>query len=199
MTGSSARDEPTLDGSMWDKGGVRLRGRERRTPFHVVLVEPEIPPNTGNAARLCAATGCRLHLVHPLGFSTDDKAVRRAGLDYWHLVDIVEHQNLEAFDAARAAASLQTSTPGARSGRRYLFTGKAARSFFDVRYELGDYLVFGRESVGLPEELTAAFPGECVAIPTLGQVRSLNLANAVALAVYEALRQTGCFDEVELR
>jgi tRNA (cytidine/uridine-2'-O-)-methyltransferase len=175
-------------GPVWDKGGVRLRARAHPTPFHVVLVEPEIPPNTGNAARLCAATGCRLHLVHPLGFSTDDKAVRRAGLDYWHLVDIVEHPNLEALEHTRAGA-----------GRRYLFTGKAQKSFLDVRFELGDYLVFGRESVGLPESLTDAFPDECIGIPTLGPVRSLNLANAVALGVYEALRQTGLLSQAELR
>jgi tRNA (cytidine/uridine-2'-O-)-methyltransferase len=172
---------------VWDKGGIRLRAQPRPTPFHLVLVEPEIPPNTGNAARLCAATGCRLHLVHPLGFSTDDKAVRRAGLDYWHLVDVVEHASLDAFETARGG-----------QGRRYLFTGKTGRSFLDVHFELGDYLVFGRESSGLPDELTDAFPEECVAIPTLGPVRSLNLANAAALGVYEALRQTGCLDNPTL-
>lgn len=168
-------------------GSARLRAPARVVPFHVVLVEPEIPPNTGNAARLCAATGCRLHLVHPLGFSTDDKAVRRAGLDYWHLVDWTAHANFAAFEEARA-----------KKGRRFLFTGKAARSFLDVRYELGDYLVFGKESAGLADELVDAHPDETVGIPTLGAVRSLNLANAVALGVYEALRQTGCLEDPRL-
>jgi tRNA (cytidine/uridine-2'-O-)-methyltransferase len=168
-------------------GSARLRAPRREVPFHVVLVEPEIPPNTGNAARLCAATGCRLHLVHPLGFSTDDKAVRRAGLDYWHLVDWTSHESFAAFEVARAG-----------QGRRFLFTGKSSRSFLDVKYELGDYLVFGKESVGLPDALVDAYPEETVAIPTLGAVRSLNLANAVALGVYEALRQTGCLDQAEL-
>lgn len=173
---------------MWDKGGIRLRAPERSTPFHLVLHEPEIPPNTGNVARLAAATGCRLHLIHPLGFRTDDKAVRRAGLDYWHLVDILEHSDLAAFERVRAG-----------SGKRYLFTGKATRSFLDVRFDLGDSLVFGRESTGLPDGLTDAFPDECVAIPTLGAVRSLNLANAVSIGLYEALRQTGCLAGAELR
>jgi len=175
---------------MWDKGGVRLRAPERATPFHIVLHEPEIPPNTGNVARLAAATGCRLHLIHPLGFKTDDKSVRRAGLDYWHLVDLVEHQDLESFELSRSSLGL---------GRRYLFTGKATRSFLDVSFELGDSLVFGRESTGLPDSLTDQFPDECVAIPTLGAVRSLNLANAVSIALYEALRQTGCLAGAELR
>lgn len=159
----------------------RLRAPRVPTPFHVVLVEPEIPPNTGNAARLCAATGCRLHLVHPLGFRTDEKAVRRAGLDYWHLVDVVEHASWSAFEAAQPP-----------SARRFLFSGKATRSFLDVEFTLGDVLVFGKESTGLDEALLDRHPDQVVGIPTLGEVRSLNLANSVALGVYEALRQTGC-------
>ncbi|HSC89999.1 MAG TPA: tRNA (cytidine(34)-2'-O)-methyltransferase [Polyangiaceae bacterium] len=159
----------------------RLRAPARETPFHVVLVEPEIPPNTGNVARLCAATCARMHLVHPLGFQVDEKAVRRAGLDYWHLVDWTEHPNFAACDAARPSGA-----------RRWFFTGKATRSFLDVSYSLGDYLVFGKESVGLDLDQVGAQPDELVAIPTLGAVRSLNLANAVALALYEGLRQNGC-------
>jgi len=159
----------------------RLRAPAVALPFHVVLVEPEIPPNTGNVARLCAATGARLHLVHPLGFRTDDKAVRRAGLDYWHLVDVVEHADFSTWEAQRAPAA-----------RRFFFTGKARRSFLDVEFRLGDALVFGRESVGLDLERVGAQPEELVGIPTLGAVRSLNLANSVALGLYEALRQTGC-------
>ncbi len=157
---------------------TRLRGPGLSEPLNVVLVEPEIPPNTGNIARLCAATGSRLHLVHPLGFSVDEKAVRRAGLDYWHLVSVVEHPDLAAFERARAGR-----------GRRYLFSGKATRSYLDVSYAPGDHLLFGRESVGLPDPLLAAHPDEIVGIPMPGAVRSLNLANAVAIAVYEALRQ----------
>jgi tRNA (cytidine/uridine-2'-O-)-methyltransferase len=154
-------------------------------PFHVVLVEPEIPPNTGNIARLCAATGCPLHLVGKLGFRIDEHAVRRAGLDYWPLVELHQHDDLEA--AERSIASHYPAA-GARS---WLFTGKSRTSFLDVRFRLGDALVFGKESVGLPEPLLAARGAETVAIPTLGPVRSLNLSNSVALAVYEALRQNG--------
>lgn len=157
----------------------RLRGRSPELAFHVVLVEPEIPPNTGNVARLCAATRSRLHLVGPLGFSIDEHAVRRAGLDYWHLVDV--HQHLD-FDSARRAIG---------AGRCWLFSGKAERSYLDARFELGDALVFGKESAGLPDELLAAHAEHVVGIPMPGLVRSLNLSNAVAIGLYEALRQTG--------
>jgi tRNA (cytidine/uridine-2'-O-)-methyltransferase len=167
---------------------LRMRGVPAAVPLNIVLVEPEIPPNTGNIARLCAATGSVLHLVHPLGFSTDEKAVRRAGLDYWHLVDVREHASLSAMESSRPA-----------SAARYLFSGRLAagaepRNYLDVRYAPGDYLVFGRESVGLPEPLLAQHPHEIVGIPMPGAVRSLNLANAVAIAVYEALRQIGCLN-----
>lgn len=151
-----------------------------------MLVEPEIPPNTGNAARLCAATGCPLHLVGSLGFRLDEHSVRRAGLDYWHLVELHQHRTLAEAETNIAAARM----PGAR-GRTHLFSGKARRSYLDVRFEPGDRLVFGRESVGLPESLLAERESETVGIPLLGAVRSLNLANAVAIAVYEALRQSG--------
>lgn len=161
----------------------RLRAPARPSPFHVALVEPEIPPNTGNIARLCAATCCPLHLIGPLGFRIDDKAVRRAGLDYWHLVSVQQHPSLAALEAQRG--------PSARS---WLFTGKARRSYLDVDFQLGDLLVFGKESVGLPEALLDAHPERCVGIPTLGPVRSLNLANSVAIALFEALRRTGCLD-----
>lgn len=157
---------------------VRLRGQRAERPFHVVLVEPEIPPNTGNVARICAATACPLHLVGRLGFSIDEHAVRRAGLDYWHLVEVRQHPDLES--AEREIGS-----------RSWLFSGKAERSYLDVEYRLGDALVFGKESVGLPEELLAARAEQVIGIPTLGPVRSHNLGNAVAIALYEALRQTG--------
>lgn len=156
----------------------RLRGEPLPVPLGIVLVEPEIPPNTGNIARLCAATGSELHLVHPLGFEVSDKAVRRAGLDYWHLVRVFEHQSWGAFEASRR-----------KDARCHFFTGKAARSYLDVRFAPGDYLVFGRESVGLPDALLDLHQGELVGIPMPGAVRSLNLANASAIALYEALRQ----------
>jgi len=164
----------------------RLRARSEHH-VNVVLVEPEIPPNTGNIARLCAATRSTLHLVHPLGFDTSEKAVRRAGLDYWHLVEVIEHHDFASFVAQLPPAP-----------RLYLFTGKASRSFLKVNYQPNDYLVFGKESSGLSEQILEQFPDQLVAIPTLGEVRSLNLANAAALGVYEALRQLGALDEVSL-
>lgn len=168
---------------------ARLRSGRGIEPFHIVLVEPEIPPNTGNIARLCAATRSVLHLVEPLGFRIDAHAVRRAGLDYWHLVEVLTHPS---HAAARAALTARGST------RQWLFTGKAARSYLDVRFQPGDALVFGKESVGLPPALLEAHPDALVGIPTLGAVRSLNLANAVAIALYEALRQVGELDGAKL-
>jgi tRNA (cytidine/uridine-2'-O-)-methyltransferase len=154
-------------------------------PFNVVLVEPEIPPNTGNIARLCAATRSALHLVGRLGFSIDEHAVRRAGLDYWPLVDLHTHADL-----ATAERTIRESAAPVEP-RTWLFSGKAERSYLDAGFALGDILVFGKESVGLPDELLVERGNEVVGIPTLGAVRSLNLSNAVAIAVYEALRQAG--------
>ncbi|MDF3071587.1 MAG: tRNA ((34)-2-O)-methyltransferase [Polyangiaceae bacterium] len=165
---------------------LRLRSQPIERPFHVVLVEPEIPPNTGNVARLCAATRAPLHLVGKLGFRIDEHAVRRAGLDYWHLVDVKTHETLS--DAERA---IDAEKPFGRVPRRYFFSGHAERSYLDVKFELGDVLIFGKESVGLPPELLAARREETVGIPMSGLVRSHNLANSVAIALYEALRQTG--------
>ena len=168
---------------------ARLRSGRGQAPFHVVLVEPEIPPNTGNIARLCAATRSFLHLVEPLGFSIDAHAVRRAGLDYWHLVNVSTH-------ASYAQARADIDSRGA--ARHWLFTGKAARSYLDVKFRPGDALVFGKESSGLSEELLSAHRAELIGIPTLGPVRSLNIANAVSIALYEALRQIGELDGAEL-
>jgi tRNA (cytidine/uridine-2'-O-)-methyltransferase len=162
-----------------------LRAQARDRTFHVVLVEPEIPPNTGNIARLCGATRAALHLVGTLGFRIDDHAVRRAGLDYWHLVDVRQHESLAA---AEAALGRGTAPAGPRS---WLFSAHSRQSYLDVRFAPGDLLVFGRESVGLPTALLEERPADVVAIPTLGMVRSLNLSNAVAIALYEALRQIG--------
>lgn len=156
-------------------------------PLHIVLVEPEIPPNTGNVARLCAATGCPLHLVGRLGFRIDAHAVRRAGLDYWHAVELHQHRTFE-----EAESNIARARPlGSRAPKVFLFSTHASRSYLEVGYERGDVLVFGKESVGLPDALLAARPADAVGIPMLGEVRSLNLANAVAIATYEALRQMG--------
>ena len=152
----------------------------------MVLVEPEIPPNTGNVARLCAATTSPLHLVGPLGFRIDDHAVKRAGLDYWPLVDLRRHLDFAHFEHA-----FSREPPDGLPRRRWLFSAHATQSFFDVEVSAGDALVFGRESVGLPKDLTAARPADVVAIPTSGDVRSHNLANAAAIAIYEALRKVG--------
>ena len=162
----------------------RLRAPPARNCFHIVLVEPEIPPNTGNIARLCAATCCPLHLVGKLGFRIDEHAVRRAGLDYWHLVAVAEHPNL-------AAAEAEIRAGDGREHRSWLFSGKAQRSYLDVEYRRGDVLVFGKESTGLEDQLLAERSESVLGIPTLGGVRSLNLANAVAIALYEGLRQLG--------
>jgi tRNA (cytidine/uridine-2'-O-)-methyltransferase len=163
----------------------RLRAAPRERPFHVVLVEPEIPPNTGNIARLCAATACPLHLVGRLGFSIDDHAVRRAGLDYWPLVKVHTHTDLETAEQFVRGVEAPTEP------RVWLFSGKATKSYLDVAFVPGDVFVFGKESVGLDESLLAARGPSVLGIPTLGAVRSLNLANCVAIALYEALRQIG--------
>jgi tRNA (cytidine/uridine-2'-O-)-methyltransferase len=171
----------------------RLRAKGTERPFHVLLVEPEIPPNTGNVGRLCAATGCPLHLIGPLGFRIDEHAVRRAGLDYWHLVELHQHRTLE-----EAELNIRAANYRGPQGRTFLFSGKARRSYLDAGFAPGDRLVFGRESVGLPEELIAGREAETIGIPLLGPVRSLNLANAVSIALYEALRQAGLLDAAAL-
>lgn len=144
--------------------------------LHVVLVEPEIPQNTGNVARTCAAVGATLHLVHPLGFQTDERAVRRAGLDYWHLVTVVEHPSVEAFLAAH-------------DGELILFSRRGTRAHTGISYTPECYLVFGSETTGLSESILTRYAGRVVRIPMRDGVRCLNLSNAVAVGVYEALRQ----------
>jgi tRNA (cytidine/uridine-2'-O-)-methyltransferase len=161
---------------------MKLRFDPAGDPFHVVLVNPEIPQNTGNIARMCAATGAVLHLVGELGFETDEKAVRRAGLDYWHLVRVVEHTD---FDACLAA--IGNPVP-------LLYATSATRSYLDAPYAPGAALVFGRESVGLPDDLLERYPERQYGVPMRrGSVRSLNLANAVAIVLYRALEATGAF------
>ncbi|NLW16547.1 MAG: tRNA (uridine(34)/cytosine(34)/5-carboxymethylaminomethyluridine(34)-2'-O)-methyltransferase TrmL [Firmicutes bacterium] len=147
--------------------------------MHIVLVEPEIPQNTGNIARTCAATGSPLHLVGPLGFSIADKWVKRAGLDYWHLVDIRQYANLE---------ELWATYP---NGTFWYLSTKAKRYYSHVSYGPNDFLVFGKETKGLPEDVLRANPDHAIRIPMRAEARSLNLANTVALVLYEALRQQG--------
>jgi tRNA (cytidine/uridine-2'-O-)-methyltransferase len=145
--------------------------------FNVVLIEPEIPPNTGNIGRLCLATGSTLHLVKPLGFSTDDRELKRAGLDYWKEVDVRLWDSFECLQQAHG--------PDARS---FFLTTKSNRGYYDVCFQPGDFLVFGRETKGLPEALLAANPKQLLTIPMHG-TRSLNLATAVAIVLFEAMRQ----------
>lgn len=146
--------------------------------INIVMIEPEIPQNTGNVARTCAATGARLHLVGPMGFTVDDKKLKRAGLDYWHFLDITYYESSEEFFAKN-------------SGPFFYFTTKARKVHSAVDYPDGCYIVFGKETKGLPEELLLANPESCVRIPMAGEIRSLNLSNSVAIGVYEILRQWG--------
>lgn len=162
----------------------KLRMNRPSPPFHVVLVEPEIPQNTGNIARLCAATGTLLHLVGPLGFQVDEKAVRRAGLDYWHLVTVRRHETLEA-----CLAEVGCAAP-------VLLTTKSSRCYTEAPYRPGTALVFGKETKGLSERIMARYEPYLYAIPTAeDSVRSLNLANAVSITLYEALRASGCLSD----
>ena len=149
------------------------------TRLNVVLVEPEIPPNTGNVARLCAATGSVLHLVHPLGFRIDDRHLRRAGLDYWHLVEVRHHRSLEAFLEAT------------RGEPRLFFSTRGKRPYVEAPFAPGGYLVFGPETRGLPEALVEREASSTFHIPVWGGVRSLNLSTAAGIVVYEAYRRLG--------
>jgi tRNA (cytidine/uridine-2'-O-)-methyltransferase len=145
--------------------------------FNIVLVEPEIPPNTGNVGRLCLATQSMLHLVKPLGFSIDDRELRRAGLDYWEEVPLQLWDSFEALQRAQPA-----------SARYFFLTTKSERPYFRVKFQKGDFLAFGRETKGLPQDLLAANRNNCITIPMHG-TRSLNLATAVAIVLFEAVRQ----------
>ena len=145
--------------------------------LNIVLVEPEIPQNTGNIARTCAATGASLHLVRPLGFSVSDKSLKRAGLDYWHMLDITYYDDLNDFFEKT------------KGGKYFYFSTKATHRHSDIEYPDNCYIVFGKETKGLPEELLLQNPETTVCIPMLEDARSLNLSNSVAIAVYEILRQ----------
>ena len=144
--------------------------------LNIVMVEPEIPQNTGNVARTCAATGARLHLVGPMGFKIDDKKLKRAGLDYWHLLDITYYDSLADFFSKN-------------QGKFFYFSTKAQHKHTDVKYEDNCYLLFGKETAGLPEKLLFENPDTTVRIPMIEDARSLNLSNSVAIGVYEVLRQ----------
>ncbi len=151
-----------------------------QAPFNIVLVEPEIPPNTGNIARLCAATGSILHLVGKLGFSMDDRYLKRAGLDYWEFVTLRQWPDL---------AALQAAVPEARF---FYLSTKAGRSYLEAGFRAGDFIVFGKETKGLPEEVILANPHTAITIPMpAGKVRSLNLSTSAGIVLYEALRQSG--------
>jgi tRNA (cytidine/uridine-2'-O-)-methyltransferase len=145
--------------------------------FHVVLIEPEIPPNTGNIGRLCLATGAHLHLVKPLGFLIDDRALRRAGLDYWNEVQVTLWDSFDALSAAYPDA------------RMWFLTTKVKRVYWDQAFQPGDFLVFGRETKGLPEPLLEANSERTLTIPMTNATRSLNLATSVGIVLYEAMRQ----------
>ena len=146
-------------------------------PIHIVLVEPEIPQNTGNIARTCAATGSILHLVKPLGFSVEDKYLKRAGLDYWNLLDIRYHDSID---------ELFSMYP---NGDFYFSTTKGTRKYTDIQYKDNCFLVFGKETAGLPEDLLIKNLERCIRIPMRDEARSLNLSNSVAIVLYEVLRQ----------
>ncbi len=145
--------------------------------LNIVLFEPEIPQNTGNIARTCAALGASLHLVHPLGFKIDEKQVRRAGLDYWEDVEILEYKNIDAFFDVHTGANL------------WFFTTKSEITYTSAEYEEDSYFIFGKESRGIEESILVDYPTRCVRIPMIAETRSLNLSNSVAVAAYEWERQ----------
>lgn len=153
--------------------------------LNIVLYEPEIPANTGNIGRTCVATGTKLHLIEPLGFSLSEKALKRAGMDYWSQLEVKRYVNYEDF--------LQRN-PGAKI---YMATTKAKKIYSEASYEPDCYIMFGKESAGIPEEILVEHPEECVRIPMIGETRSLNLSNSVAIVLYEALRQNQ-FDHMKL-
>ena len=153
--------------------------------MHIVLVEPEIPQNTGNIARTCAATGAMLHLIKPLGFEISDRYLKRAGLDYWYLMTYEVHESWQAFVEKYPHAQMHFATT------------KARKVYSDVTYGPDCYLMFGRESAGIPEEILVDNEDHCIRIPMWGDIRSLNLSNSAAIVLYEALRQNG-FEKLEL-
>ncbi|MCD7836786.1 MAG: tRNA (cytidine(34)-2'-O)-methyltransferase [Lachnospiraceae bacterium] len=147
--------------------------------MHIILHQPEIPANTGNIGRTCVATGTSLHLIEPLGFRLNEKEIRRAGMDYWEKLDVSRYVNFDDFKVKHLGAKI------------WMATTKAKRSYTDVSFGLDDFLMFGKESAGIPEELLVDNEECCIRIPMLPEIRSLNLSNSVAIVLYEALRQNG--------
>ena len=147
--------------------------------MHIILHQPEIPQNTGNIGRTCVATGTSLHLIEPLGFRINEKELKRAGMDYWDKLDVTRYIDYEDFKAQH---------PGAKI---WYATTKAKRTYSEVSFSMDDYIMFGKESAGIPEHILMEHPGECIRIPMMSGARSLNLANSVAIVLYEALRQNG--------
>ncbi len=145
--------------------------------MNIVLLEPEIPANTGNIGRTCVATGTRLHLIKPLGFSLDEKQLKRAGMDYWHKLDVSVYINFEDFLNKNIGAHI------------YMATTKSKKLYTDVKFETDSYIMFGKESAGIPEEILIQHKEDCIRIPMLDEIRSLNLSNSAAIVLYEALRQ----------
>ena len=153
--------------------------------LNIVLFEPEIPANTGNIGRTCVATGTKLHLIEPLGFRLNDKTVKRAGMDYWQHLDVTRYDDWEDFLEKNPHAKI------------YFATTKAKHVYTEVEYEPDAYIMFGKESAGIPEEILVKYPEQCIRIPMIGETRSLNLSNSVAIVLYEALRQNN-FDHMRL-
>lgn len=154
--------------------------------LNIVLYEPEIPANTGNIGRTCVATGTRLHLIEPLGFRLNDKTVKRAGMDYWEHLDVTRYDDWEDFLERNPKAKI------------YFATTKAPQVYTDVTFEKDAYIMFGKESAGIPEEILVKYPKQCIRIPMIGETRSLNLSNSVAIVLYEALRQNE-FEQMRLK
>jgi len=153
--------------------------------FNIVLYEPEIPANTGNIGRSCVATGSRLHLIEPLGFRLNEKNLKRAGMDYWADLDVTRYIDWNDFLEKNKGAKI------------YMATTKGKHVYSDVKFETGSYIMFGKESAGIPEEILIEHPDECIRIPMIGETRSLNLSNSVAIVLYEALRQNN-FESMKL-
>lgn len=145
--------------------------------MHIILHQPEIPANTGNIGRTCVATGTTLHLIEPLGFRLNEKEIRRAGMDYWQNLDVTRYVNFDEFRQMHPTAKI------------WMATTKAGRSYTEVSFGMDDYIMFGKESAGIPEELLVEYEESCIRIPMLPEIRSLNLSNSVAVVLYEALRQ----------
>lgn len=153
--------------------------RKEKLMLNIVLHQPEIPANTGNIGRTCVATGARLHLIEPLGFHLDEKSIKRAGMDYWEHLDVTRYVNFKEFQEKNSGA------------RIWMATTKARQNYSDVKFGPDDYIMFGKESAGIPEEILVDHEEDCIRIPMLPEIRSLNLSNSVAIVLYEALRQNG--------